>query len=200
MTSFVLDRSSIYGDAEFLGNIDIGCEDLTERQIEELRDLYSEKVSGLIKSFDETLTWFPTFSEIWGIVGETQTSADDFCEWWKEGSRNGRWEKAFLDAYDELEPIWASRERRDTVTMTWKVFGAEGHRQRVSFQPSVRYDFSRGEATRIIELECSDKTGTNDYVIVRITRNSADECVDEFNGQLSDGIFENARVGNIVEE
>ena len=82
------------------------------------------------------------------------------------------------------------------VTKAFKVFGIPGHRQRVSFEPSAVYNWSDSEiGTRIVELECSDKTGTNEYVIVRITRDSADECYHEFYGQLSDGIFENSRVG-----
>lgn len=84
-------------------------------------------------------------------------------------------------------------------TMAWKVYGAVGHRQRESFCPSYRYDWSEGDNVRIIEVENSDKTGTNDYSIVRITRNTADECWHEMNGQLLDGIFENSRVG-VVEQ
>ena len=52
---------------------------------------------------------------------------------------------------------------------------------------------------RIIEVEREDRTGTNDYVIVNITRNTAEECEREFNGQLSDGIFENSRTGKVEE-
>lgn len=91
-------------------------------------------------------------------------------------------------------------KKSNGVTRTWKVYGAAGHRQRESFCDSYRYDFSCDEdGIRIIEVECADKTGTNDYVIVRITRNNAEECIDELNGQLSDGIFENSRTGDIVE-
>ena len=85
------------------------------------------------------------------------------------------------------------------VTRTWKIYGAEGHRQRESFNESYRYDFSRGDNVQIIEVENSDKTGTNDYSIVKITRNTAEECYSELDGQLSDGIFENSRTG-VVEE
>ena len=52
---------------------------------------------------------------------------------------------------------------------------------------------------RIIEVENSDKTGTNDYSVVRITRNTSQECADEIRGQISDGIFENCRVGFVWE-
>lgn len=87
-----------------------------------------------------------------------------------------------------------------TVTRAWKVYGMEGHRQRESFSPSYRLDFSNEkDGTRIIEVENSDKTGTNEYSIVRITRDNAELCEDEFDGQLSDGIFENSRTGHIEE-
>lgn len=84
-------------------------------------------------------------------------------------------------------------------TRTWKVYGQDGHRQRISFQPSFCWDFSKDDDVRIIDVECADKTGTNDFVIVRITRNTADECEREFFGQLSDGLFENSRYGKIEE-
>ena len=85
------------------------------------------------------------------------------------------------------------------ITRTWKVYGAEGHRQRESFNKSYKYDFSKENDVRIIEVENSDKTGTNDYSVVKITRNTSEECQTELDGQISDGIFENSRVG-IVEE
>lgn len=86
------------------------------------------------------------------------------------------------------------------ITRTWKVYGANGHRQRESFNKSYTYDFSDNEdGTRIIEVQNADKTGTNDYSIVKITRDTAEECEQEFWGQVSDGIFENCRVGEIVE-
>ncbi|MBD5554869.1 MAG: hypothetical protein HDQ95_05845 [Roseburia sp.] len=85
------------------------------------------------------------------------------------------------------------------VTRAWKVYGAEGHRQRESFNPSYTYDWTDGDNVRKIEVENSDKTGTNDYSIIRITRNTAEECERELDGQISDGIFENSRVGEVVE-
>lgn len=86
------------------------------------------------------------------------------------------------------------------VTRTWKVPGVEGHRQRESFSPSYKYDFSDEKVgTRIIEVENSDKTGTNDYSIIRITRNTAEECENELWGQLSDGVFENSTTGFVEE-
>jgi hypothetical protein len=86
-----------------------------------------------------------------------------------------------------------------TITRTWKVYGAEGHRQRESFHPSCVWDFSKGGTTRIIEVDNHDKTGTNEYSIVRITRDTAEECERELWGQITDGIFENSRTGLVVE-
>lgn len=86
-----------------------------------------------------------------------------------------------------------------SVTRIWKVYGVKGHRQRESFNESYKYDFSKNDDVRIIEVENSDKTGTNEYSIVKITRNTYEECQDEIDGQISDGIFENCNVG-LVEE
>lgn len=85
------------------------------------------------------------------------------------------------------------------VTRTWKVYGTEGHRQRESFNKSYKYDFSKENDVRIIEIENSDKTGTNDYSVIKITRNTSEECKCELDGQITDGIFENSRVGIVVE-
>ena len=89
--------------------------------------------------------------------------------------------------------------KNQTVTRAWKVYGWDGHRQIVSFSPSFSDDFSEEGDFRIISVYNSDKTGTNDYTIIRITRNTAEECLDELIGQLSDGIFENVRFGKIEE-
>jgi len=85
------------------------------------------------------------------------------------------------------------------TTRAWKVYGAEGHRQRESFFESCLEDFSDGNDVRIIEVLNSDKTGTNEYSIVKITRNTSDECLAELDGQLYDGIFENSIVGKVEE-
>lgn len=85
------------------------------------------------------------------------------------------------------------------VTRVWKVYGNNGHRQRESFNKSYQWDFSKGNSVRVIEVENSDKTGTNEYSIVRITRDTAEDCERELWGQISDGIFENSRVGKFEE-
>lgn len=85
------------------------------------------------------------------------------------------------------------------VTRAWRVYGQEGHRQRTSFFKSMRWDFSKGGDIRIIEIDNVDKTGTNDYSLVRITRNTVEECEKELESQLSDGYWENYRYGNVEE-
>ena len=85
------------------------------------------------------------------------------------------------------------------IKRSWKVYGMDGHRQRISFGKSVKYDWSKDGQIRIVELENADKTGTNDYTIIHITRNTAEECEAELDGQLTDGIFENSRFGHIEE-
>ena len=82
-------------------------------------------------------------------------------------------------------------------TKKWKVYGADGHRQRESFASSVRYDWGEGKDTRIVEVQNADTTGTHDFTVVIITCNTEAECNNELMGQLSDGIFENSRVGKI---
>ena len=85
------------------------------------------------------------------------------------------------------------------VTRAWKVYGREGHRQRESFCKSYKYDYTKGDDIRIIEVENSDKTGTNDFSIIKITRNTAEECQITLDSQITDGVFENSQTG-IVEE
>ena len=85
------------------------------------------------------------------------------------------------------------------ITRVWKVFGVEGHRMKESFNDSYKHDFSSGEDTRIIKVENADMTGTNEFSVVRITRNTPEECETEMTGQLYDGVFEWCRVGKVVE-
>lgn len=85
------------------------------------------------------------------------------------------------------------------VTKKYKVYGAEGHRQRESFCDSYTYNFSTDNSTRIIQVINSDVTHTNDYSIVVITRDTESECLDELESQISDGIFENSTVGKAIE-
>lgn len=87
------------------------------------------------------------------------------------------------------------------VSRIWKVYGKDGHRQRESFGKSTVLDCSGSYDSdiRIIEVINSDITGTNEYTVVRVTRETSQECLNEFEGQLGDGIFENSNTGEIVE-
>lgn len=62
------------------------------------------------------------------------------------------------------------------ITKSWKIYGIfDGktrHHQRESFNDSYKYDFSKNDDVRVIEVLNSDKTGTNDYTILKITRNT----------------------------
>lgn len=83
--------------------------------------------------------------------------------------------------------------------MKWKVYGLEGHRQRVSFGESTNDDFSKDGKTRIIEIQNSDMTGTNEYSTISITMDTEEECRRELEAQISDGAFETSNVGKIEE-
>lgn len=85
------------------------------------------------------------------------------------------------------------------VTRAWRVYGRDGHRQRVSFFDSTDDNFSRDGKTRIISTCNSDRTGTNQYSVVVITKDTAEECERELWGQITDGIFEDSRFGKVEE-
>ena len=78
----------------------------------------------------------------------------------------------------------------------WKVYGAEGHRMRESFRASDSFTTLNGNK---VEVWNSDKTGTNEYTVIKITAESEKACLEELNAQLSDGVFENSKVGKVVE-
>jgi len=82
------------------------------------------------------------------------------------------------------------------ITKTYRVYGAEGHRQRVSFQPSSSFDTWRGIHVDVLN---SDVTGTNEYTAVKITADSEDTCLRELAAQIEDGIFENSRTGATID-
>lgn len=81
------------------------------------------------------------------------------------------------------------------VSVNFKVYGIPKHRQRESFYPSERQDFSTADNVRVLDIFNSDRTGTNEYNIIRITRETREECFDELEGQLSDGLYENSEWG-----
>lgn len=80
-------------------------------------------------------------------------------------------------------------------TETYRIYGAfGGHRQAISFSPSVRHVFHDERGLRILDIRNSDKTGTNMYTELEITADDPDRVMA---GQESDGIFENYRTGKI---
>lgn len=80
------------------------------------------------------------------------------------------------------------------MTKTYKING-----KGIGTGESVKYNWTEGENTRIVEVKRADQTGDNNSVIVKITRNTAEECEAELNGQISDGLFENEKVEKITE-
>jgi hypothetical protein len=103
------------------------------------------------------------------------------------------------DIYDSEVGKWLCESKRFGTTRTYKVYGKEGCRQKESFEKSYKMDFSEGFNTRVIEVLNADKTGTNEYSIINITRNTPKECKEELLYQLSDGIFKNSEVGSARE-
>ena len=78
----------------------------------------------------------------------------------------------------------------------YKVNGAAGHRQRESFYPSYKFTTFDNITISVIN---SDLTGTNNYSLIKLESNNERQLEDEFEGQLSDGIFENSNYG-VTEE
>ena len=83
------------------------------------------------------------------------------------------------------------------TTKIYKVYGLEGHRQRASFGESGIINPWNSTAS-IAEIN-SDITGTNEYTVLIIKAETEEDCVAELEAQLSDGIFENCRVGRVEE-
>lgn len=90
--------------------------------------------------------------------------------------------------------------RHLTMWRAWKVYGVDGHRQKKSFEPSVYYDWSeRPGDPRIVAIANSDTLGTNEYSIISICRATHELCEKELIGQITDGLFEECRVGKCEE-
>ena len=83
----------------------------------------------------------------------------------------------------------------DHVTITYRVFGKDGHRQRASFGKT--YSFTTFDDVRI-KCFCCDTTGSNNYVDVAITAKDYATATYQMEKQLSDGIFENCRYGKVL--
>ena len=81
---------------------------------------------------------------------------------------------------------------------SFRVYGREGHRQRESFHDSYTLNIPERDVT--ITVSNADETGTSDYTLVGILAPTMEDVMEEMRGQLSDGIFENSRVGRVVPE
>lgn len=80
-------------------------------------------------------------------------------------------------------------------SMIFVVFGADGHRQRESFNSSRSFETERAE----VEIFNSDRTGSNLYALMQITAEDFEACRREMEAQITDGVFENSRTGEIQE-
>lgn len=81
---------------------------------------------------------------------------------------------------------------------TFRIYGADGHRMKYSFEPSVILDWGKGDAVRVLDIRCADKTGTNDYIDIEISTSERSPEA-ELMAQIEDGLFEDMRIGNIYE-
>lgn len=84
----------------------------------------------------------------------------------------------------------------NAITKRFRVYGYDGHRQRVSFSPSKTFDWSEDGKICIVEMLNSDKTGTNEYTELVIT---AEKPYFELEDQIFDGLFEDSPVGKVTE-
>lgn len=81
------------------------------------------------------------------------------------------------------------------VRVVYRVYGKDGHRQRVSFGST--FSFTTFEDVKV-KCYCSDVTGSNEYVDVELIGRDLTACVCQLQAQLSDGIFENCKYGKVV--
>lgn len=76
---------------------------------------------------------------------------------------------------------------KKTFTKTWKVYAPSLAKK----DNTVYWDWSNeSDGIRIFESWTKEVTGHN-YLVIRITRNTEEECYDELDGQITDGYFEN---------
>ena len=84
------------------------------------------------------------------------------------------------------------------VTRTWKVWCPEYAKK---MKAPIHYDWSEGDysdgTARIIDIAKTEES--EDLVIVKITRSTAEACEKEINAQIDDGIWEDCRA-HIVKE
>lgn len=85
------------------------------------------------------------------------------------------------------------------TTKFYKIYGKDGHRQKMSFGESMIYDFSKNGDKRVIEILNSDVLGHNEFSVLGITRNTLEEVESELQAQLDDGLFECCNYGKVEE-
>lgn len=88
---------------------------------------------------------------------------------------------------------------KSSVMRAWKVWSSAY--ADVKEMNGIYEDFSNeNQGVRILDVQPIDGTDKQEsgYLIVKITRNTAEECYRELEGQLSDGLFEN--YGGYAEE
>lgn len=78
--------------------------------------------------------------------------------------------------------------------ITARVYGRDGHRFKGSFLDSTEFTTWRG--SRVIH-KGADKLGTHEYSEITIFENDVDSAHYALEAQLSDGLYENYRVGRI---
>lgn len=78
----------------------------------------------------------------------------------------------------------------------YRIYGKEGHRQKASWQKSVKFTTYGGFN---IETWCFDRTGTHDYADMEVTADTVSpaDLYDEMQKQLDDGVFECCNYGKI---
>lgn len=76
----------------------------------------------------------------------------------------------------------------------YKIFGAEGHRQKQSFNASRQFVTFSGIKTTVLN---ADYTGTNEYSVLIVEAADEFACDEAMNGQFSDGLFENSKTGKV---
>lgn len=78
----------------------------------------------------------------------------------------------------------------------YRIWGKDGHRQRASWQKSVKFTTNNGYT---IETWCFDRTGTHDYVDMEIKADliSPADLYEEMQIQLDDGILECCNYGKV---
>ena len=78
----------------------------------------------------------------------------------------------------------------------YRIWGKDGHRQKASWQKSVKFTTNDGYT---IETWCFDRNGTHDYVDIEVTASSVSpaDLYEEMQLQLDDGVFECCNYGKI---